>query len=319
MTVVASETMLCIDVLVVAYRSRAEIQHCIDAAGRIAGVHEVVVVDHGDDGSGAIARRAGARVLEDPSNPGFGAGQNHALRTTTAPYVLMLNPDARPQPEAIAAGLAFLRDHLDVGVVQGVVMSRTTGAPERSQGREVGPVHLLGRALGARRLLRNPGIRAVVGRVPAFEDHVHRRPTAPSDVPVLAATAWLARRTALERVGGFDPAYFLYGEDLDLCRRLRAAGWRLVALPDAWATHVEGSSAPSSVDRELTWWEGTMRFGARWWTRGAWCAALGAATIRTLTLTARHPWAARRAWRAVLVSPVAERRLSRRVRAQAAR
>jgi N-acetylglucosaminyl-diphospho-decaprenol L-rhamnosyltransferase len=304
-----------IDVLIVAYRSRDDIVSCVTAARGIVGVHDVVVVDHGDDGSGADARRAGARVIADPSNPGFGAGQNRALSVTGSPYVLILNPDAQPCAEAITDGVSFLEHHRDVAVVQGAVVSRRTGQPERSQGRELGPLHLLGRAVGARRLLRSRPGRTLAKLVPVLRDHVERTPEGPTPVSALAATAWLARRDALEAVGGFDADYFLYGEDLDLCRRLRAAGWQLVALPDLWATHVEGSSAGSPLERELAWWAGTMRFAAGWWTHAAWSCALGAAVIRWATLTIRHPKAAKRAWRAIVVGPMAARGVSRPSRA----
>ena len=112
----------------------------------------------------------------------------------------------------------------------------------------------------------------------------------------------------VSEVGGFDEQYFLYGEDLDVCRRWRAAGWCLVALPDRFAVHDGGALSGRWAARELAWWGGTMRFAARWWGRTAWRAALGAATGQWLKLTAREPRLALRAWRA----PVREPRMARR-------
>lgn len=290
-----------IDVVIVAYGSRAIIGRCIEAARQIPGLGRIVVVDHGDDGSGDVAAELGATVVRDLSNPGFGAGQNRGLKESDADYVLLLNPDAEIVSDAVARGAALLDARPDVALVQGMIENRGFDAPERSQGRELGPVHLWGRALGLRRLLGVPVVRAVARRSPALRDHAERVPTAPMEVETLAATAVLARHRALDDVEGFAAGdYFLYGEDLDLSRRLRQRGWKLVAVPDRWAVHISGASAASSWGRELEWWRGTMTFAARWWDGPAWSAALAAAVVRFVALALRRPGQAGAAWSAVI-------------------
>jgi hypothetical protein len=123
---------------------------------------------------------------------------------------------------------------------------------------------------------------------------------APTYVETLAATVLLVRRSAFEQVGGFDERYFLYGEDLDLCRRLRNADWRLVALPSEFARHQSGASSAGWWERELVWWQGTMQFASRWWTGNAWRLAVGAALVRWAGMAIARPYGARRAWRAVV-------------------
>ena len=92
--------------------------------------------------------------------------------------------------------------------------------------------------------------------------------------------AVLARRDALDALGGFDAEhYFLYGEDMDLCLRLRRAGWKLVALPDRWAAHISGASSASTRTREVEWWRGTMAYARRWWPRRWRLEAEGAALV----------------------------------------
>jgi len=296
-----------LDVVIVAYASRDAIEDCIDRVGALCNVGDLVVVDHGTDGTGDLAETLGARVLCDPGNPGFGAGQNRGVAATSAPYVLLLNPDAAPEPEGIAAGLTLLEADPRVGAVQGVITNRSTGAPERSSGRELGPVHLLGRALGARRLLSYAPVRAVARRFGAVADHVERVPNAPIEVDALAATAIVVRRDAFDEIGGFDESYFLYGEDLDLCRRLRQAGWTLVAMPDRFAWHEGGASAASSAERELTWWRGTMRFAAHWWSEPAWRVAVLAASIAWARLGLRFDGMSARAWRELVRQPMNDR------------
>jgi GT2 family glycosyltransferase len=288
------------DVVIVAYRSGDSIAECLANARRIEDVGRVIVVDHSGDDSWSAAARAGAMMIGNRTNPGFGAGQNRGFARGDAPYVLVLNPDAVPLPEGIAAGIRYLEAHPDAAVAQGVVRDGLTGDPDRSQGRELGVLHLFGRAFGARRLRHFAPARWLAARVAPLRDHVDRVPTAPREVDALAATAWLARRDALARVGGFDEQYFLYGEDLDLCRRLRRAGWALVALPDEWATHQQGGSAASSFERELTWWAGTLRFAGQWWSTPRKFGALAAGIVRAIGLTMQHPRSTRRIWRATV-------------------
>ena len=277
-----------IDVVIVAYNSAGVIDRCLKAVGEVAGLASVTVVDHG-------AQPSVADAIHDPSNPGYGAGQNRGRAAGHAPYVLMLNPDAEVDAGGVAAGVALLDARPDVAMVQGVVESHD-GAPERSAGRALGPVHLWGRALKLRALLDVPVVRRVAARIPALSDHAERRPSSATEVEALAAVAVLARRAALDEVGGFDAEhYFLYGEDADLCLRLRRAGWKLMALPDRWAVHISGASSASSWERELEWWRGTLAYGRRWWSPQARLAADAAAVVMVGRLAARRPRQARRA------------------------
>jgi N-acetylglucosaminyl-diphospho-decaprenol L-rhamnosyltransferase len=301
-----------LDVVIVAYGNVDRIGAVVARARALPGVGHVVVVDHGSDGSGTVAAAQGACVVEDPTNPGFGAGQNRGVAMTTAPYVLLLNPDADPDPRGIAAGVAALDRTPDVAVVQGVIANRATGEAERSQGRELGPVHLIGRACSARRALAWPPLREVARRIGVTADHVDRVPVGPQFVDSLAATCVVVRRSAFEAVGGFDESYFLYGEDLDLCRRLRGDGWRLLALPDDFARHDNGASSSTSTERELSWWRGTMRFAALWWSTAAWTVGLAAAMTQCARLAVRQPRVTRRAWRALVADPIRDRQDVRR-------
>lgn len=291
-----------IDTVFVAYNSEDEISQALARAGELGGRR--VVVDHGDGASARAAALNGAIAVHDPTNPGFGAGQNRGVSFTESEFVLLCNPDAEIVPAAVNAGAELLRARPCVAAVQGVIINRATGQPERSAGVEVGPLHLLGRALGAKRLLGLPGVASLTRRSSTLRDHADRVPAGPAEVAWLAATAILVRRSAFEAVGGFDESFFLYGEDLDLCRRLRATGWTLLAVPGVWATHDSGASADSSWSREANWWHGTMRFAAGRWDGRDWALAVTAATLRWSRLAVRHPLHARAAFRAMVREPV---------------
>jgi GT2 family glycosyltransferase len=295
-----------VDTVLVAYNSEDVVGRALALAGELGG--RVVVVDHGDGASAWLAATRGAVAIHDPTNPGFGAGQNRGVAFTDSEFVLLCNPDAEIVPAAVLAGVELLRSRPDLAAVQGVIVNAATRQPERSAGVEVGPVHLLGRALGAKALLGLPAVAALARRSSLLRDHAERVPPGPVEVDSLAATAVLVRRSALDAVGGFDESYFLYGEDLDLCRRLRAAGWRLLALPEVWATHASGGSAHSGWHRESNWWRGTLQFGAGRWSRPAWTVAVLAAAIRWMRLAVRHPIHAPATFRALVRDSLRQRR-----------
>ena len=292
-----------VDVVVVAYRSVATLAACIGSTDGLPNRGALVVVDHGDDASAHLAEAFGATVLRNPANPGFGAGQNQGVTRGSAPYVLLLNPDAELRPVAVAGGVALLEREPDVAAVQGAILGRDD-APERSAGQALSPVHLVGRAVAAKALLRWTVVRRAVRVLPGLRDTVDRQVVAARDVDSLAATAVLVRRAAYEAIGGFDEGYFLYGEDADLCMRLRRAGWRIVALPETWATHASGASSGSWVRRELAWWEGTLTYAWRWWGPVGRAGALAAALVMWARLVAADPAGARTAFRRLLVFPV---------------
>lgn len=284
-----------IDVVVVAYNSADVLPRCLDAAAKIDGVETVVVVDHGGDGSASVAQERGVAAITNPGNPGYGAGQNRGRVMGTAPYVLMLNPDAEINAAGVARGVAVLDERPEVALVQGVIESDIDWTPERSSG-ALRPIHLWGRALALRMWLDQPVVRRVAARIPALTDHAVRTPNEPTDVSSLAAVAVLARRDAIDAIDGFDEQrYFLYGEDLDLSRRLREAGWSLVALPDRWAAHRSGASSASNWDREVEWWRGTLAYGRRWWSMVDVVSGTLAAAVMVARLIIRRPRSTRRA------------------------
>jgi len=294
-----------LDAVVVAYQSNSTIHGCVKELLKIPGLQHVVVVDHGDDGAGVAAEGLGATVVYDPKNPGFGVGQNRGIALTSAPYVLMCNPDAVVLPEAIAAGLLALASQRDLAALQGAVRERDRDLFQRSYWQSVGAIHLWVRILRLGVILRMRPLRALgVSR----RHLLPHGPQATREVQAMAAITLLIRREAFEEIGGFDPAYFLYWEDLDLCKRLRNVGWRLCVTPDTWAVHIGGASSGDAIEREHQWWRGCMRYTALWYPTSQWLAALGAATVQWLTLSAARPRLARCFWRDLITTPRRVRR-----------
>jgi GT2 family glycosyltransferase len=212
---------------------------------------EAVVVDNASvDGSAAVVLQFApqARLISNSANVGFGRGINQGLAASVAPLVLIINPDCRLEPGALGGLRAALDRHPSCAIAgprildpDGAVQGSARGDPDMFTG-------LFGRASLLRRLL--PGLavsrRNVVTDLP---DAPSPKPGALSPEPEARVVDWvsgacmLARRDALASVDGFDERYFLYWEDADLCRRLRARGHEIRHVPGAVAVHRVGHSS----------------------------------------------------------------------------
>ncbi|MEO1367438.1 MAG: glycosyltransferase family 2 protein, partial [Acidobacteriota bacterium] len=202
-----------------------------DPAGETTGDAlrmEIIVADNGStDGSlGPLRDRPGIRLLKLGENLGFGAANNRAVEIARADRLLLINSDAWPRPGALHALLA----RLDADPRLGLVAPRLAYPDGRPQFHWAPTTSVLGEAL---QMARN--------RVERFHLTHRLRPGA----GWYTAACVLLRRRAFEDVGGFDEGYFLYFEDVDLCLRLRAAGWELADAPAASVVHVKGGSQPA--------------------------------------------------------------------------
>jgi hypothetical protein len=250
--------------VIVNYRTADLALECLASLAAQSGPRPLraVVVDNGS-GDGSAARIAAAvaqrgwvswvevRPLEQ--NGGFAAGCNAAIRTTLqAPdppeHYLLVNPDARLEPGALEALAGHMNLHPTVGIA-GPLLRGSGGEDQRSARRFPSLAGELeaGLRLGlASRLLA----RWVVAPAPRAEAH-------PTDwVP---GACMLVRREVFERVGLLDEAFFLYFEEVDLCRRARRAGFECWYVPSARAVHLVGratgvSGPESRLRRRPRYW-----------------------------------------------------------------
>lgn len=230
-------------VVVVSYEVRETLLAGLRELGRDAGLPaETVVVDNASRDGSADAVRAAfprARVLANAENVGFARASNQGAEATSAPLLLFLNPDARLDPGALAALAALAEERPRVGIVG----PRTRGADGRIQV-STGPDLSLAAEWRQRRLVR--GVLRAEPRWLAEAEARHSREHEPGWV---SGACLLARREAFLAVGGFDERYFLYEEDADLCRRVRAEGWRVLFTPAAQARHALGESMARAPGR----------------------------------------------------------------------
>lgn len=230
--------------VIVNYNSGGELAVALRSiASDLAGLAwEAVVVDNASsDGSAAAAEAFGAnvRLLINRENVGFGRGVNQGVRGTTAPLVLILNPDCRLVPGAVAAMRTELESHPGCAIVGPRVLD-PDGAV---QGSARGDPDMLTGVFGRRSVLRRlwPGLPAAARNV--VTDEAIRSGLSSVPVDWVSGACMLVRREAFEAVHGFDERYFLYWEDADLCRRLRTHGYHVRYVPGATAIHRVGQSS----------------------------------------------------------------------------
>lgn len=232
-----------VSAVVVSHNTRADLLRCLDALRRNVTLPiEVVVVDNASrDGSADAARRSWpeARVIENAENLGFARANNLGLRGVRAPYALILNSDAEVAPGCVEALAALLDRTPDVGLVGPRTLSGD-GTIQVSSGPALTPLA----EWRQRRLVK--GVRA---RSANALREAELRASREHEPDWLSASCLLARRRALEAVGGFDESFFLYEEDVDLCLRVRRAGWRIVFTPAAQVVHHLGRSVEASPER----------------------------------------------------------------------
>jgi N-acetylglucosaminyl-diphospho-decaprenol L-rhamnosyltransferase len=221
-------------VVVVSHETRAEALGCL-ATLPAAGADEAVLVDTGsnDGTASAVADTYPQVTVLALDNVGFGRAANAGVRRTAAEVVVVCNADVRFEPGSVALLAQRLAEDPSVAAVGPEV--RYPDGRHQASARAVPPLSTaIGHALFSRVWRGNPWTRR------------YRRtdadPRQARDADWLSGCAMAVRRRAFEDAGGFDPAFFLYVEDVDLGQRLRRAGWRLRYEPDARVVHRVGAS-----------------------------------------------------------------------------
>ncbi len=249
-------------VSVVHYRTVDPLMRCLEALEREREIltMSVTVTDNasGDGSAGAVAARfPWVRWRQNRTNVGFGRGHNGALRAARARHLLVLNADAAPRPGALATLVAYLDDQPDVAIV-GPRLRYPDGSPQPSRRRFPTPTTFFFESTQLQRFW--PRSRPL--------DSFYLRDCSDDetqDVDWLVGACLCVSGRAAAEVGLFDERFFLYSEELDWCRRFRALGWRIVYLPTAEVSHIEGASSRQDiVTRDITFQASKLRYVAKW-------------------------------------------------------
>jgi len=247
-----------VGLIILNYRGVADTLACLDAVERLDRPPDrITVIDNASEDQSAAALRQARPALElrvNPRNLGFGAGQNAVLTEMLEAgfdWIWLLNNDTQPQPMALTHLLARGESRPDIGAVGArLVDMQPPHAPQAFGG---------GRINWWRGSSRHCQVESASHRAPDY----------------LTGACLLLRADALRQTGLFDPRFFLYWEDADLCLRLKQAGWDLAVAADAVIRHRQSAAtgeASASKDRLIN--ASGVRFFRKHGRLGGWPAII---------------------------------------------
>jgi N-acetylglucosaminyl-diphospho-decaprenol L-rhamnosyltransferase len=269
-----------LDAVVVDHDAGEVLGRCVESL-RVAGAGRVVVVDNAvpagrskkvlaaaaaaaaaGKAAAATAGKAAAAtpashqdVIETGTNLGYGAGVNRGAAACTAELMLVCNADLVVDPTALEQLAACL--DLDAGIaIAGPRVNEPDGTRYPSARRFPSLLEGAGHALA--------GLVAPGNRYTRSYRMEHLSSTDDTPVDWVSGSCMLVRRKAFEELGGFDEAYFMYAEDVDICWRAHQAGWGVAYVPTASVTHLRAVSTSRNPYRMLAaHHRSTLRFASR--------------------------------------------------------
>ncbi|TWC56643.1 hypothetical protein FBY04_107218 [Pseudomonas sp. SJZ080] len=231
-----------LDVLVVNYNTAKLLQPMFDALRQpnSAEPTRYLVVDNAS-ADNSLERLENvcpeALLLANEKNVGFGRANNQLVEHLQGKYALLINTDAFVAADTLNKTLDYMEAHPDCGVL-GVRLVGREGDLQPSCRYFPTPLNVFLSRTGLERFF------PVVKRVDDMEwDHASVR-----ECDWVPGCYYLIRREVIDQVGLFDPRYFLYYEEVDHCKRVKQAGWKVVFYPDTTVVHIGGESAKTVVE-----------------------------------------------------------------------
>lgn len=228
--------------MVVTYQSAHTVSRLLAAVRRCydeALLDTIIVDNNSTDGTRQLieAESGWARIVLPDRNNGFARGCNIGLEHVTTPYVAFINPDAILDAQTLRTMLQFMETHPSAGIVGPAIIEGAEDGETQLQvtGKRLTPARMLRAALPLRRAAN-----ALYPIIPGSE---------PKRTEWVCGAVFMARTRLMRHLNGFDPRFFLYWEEMDLCRRAEQAGFEIWALGTAVARHIGGASSTSDNAR----------------------------------------------------------------------
>jgi hypothetical protein len=225
-----------LSIIVVSYNTREILKECISSV--ISTVknlsYEIIVVDNAStDGSVDMLQEkfSSVKVIANNFNKGFAAASNQAVENAQAETYLFLNPDTIVLEGAIEKLYAFLREKDDAGIAGPKLYKNANLEYHPSVRKFTRPLYVFISFLPL-----TGKILSVYGNYVFKKDKVHKPDW-------LWGAVLMVKKEVFDRAGGFDENYFLYSEEEDLCRKVRAAGYEVYYYPQAEIIHLKGQSS----------------------------------------------------------------------------
>jgi len=226
-----------VSIIVVNYNTRKLVEDCIESIKNNTRVpYEIIVVENSTQG-GFTSATGDFVLIRNKENLGFAKGVNQGIKKAKTEYILLLNSDILIKKDSIESLLDFVRKTPDAGVVGAKLFNRD-GSIQAS-------------------CFNFPSIKNAIlqywfGKKGLFDKYAPKG-KGPAAVDAVVGAAFLITPQALEKVGRLDERYFMYFEDIDYCRRVKAAGLKVYYLPEAGIIHYHGESGKTIKDESNQW------------------------------------------------------------------
>jgi GT2 family glycosyltransferase/glycosyltransferase involved in cell wall biosynthesis len=238
-----------LDIIIVNYKSTAYLIKCIesiyDSVGRVS-VNILVQDNASGDGVERIKEIfPQVRLCVNSANIGFGAAVNRAIRKSSAPYVMLLNPDTTVVSGVFDLTVDYLEANADVGIVGPKILDSDGTIQGSARSFPTPLTAFFGRTSLITRLFPNNRI-TTANLLTRNSDGI-----TPMEVDWVSGACMVVRRQAINEVGVFDERFFMYWEDADWCRRMWDHGWKVAYFPRAAILHLVGKSSSKLFTRSI--------------------------------------------------------------------
>lgn len=239
------------------YNSKYFPKMCIEAFydGKMNFDFEFIAVDNGSNEPISlgylekVAKEGKVKLIKSPKNMGYGGGNNLGAKNAKGKYILILNPDIFVNKDSIQKMVDYMEAHPDIGVL-GPQLRYPDDSVQDSCRRHMKFIDLIIKRTFLKKL---PFLKKRVEKY-TMEDFNHSKI---SEVDLLVGACFIIPREIYEQVGGFDQRYFLFMEDFDLCKGIKALGRKIVYYPETWVTHnhkrLSGGSIFNLLTKKVFW------------------------------------------------------------------
>lgn len=251
--------MIDLSIIIVNFNVKEFLQNLLSSilksTGRLST--EIIVIDNAsDDGSVEIIREKfpSVKLIASEKNLGFGRANNLGLEISKGKFILLINPDTIVQEDTFQKLIAFFEKTPEAGLA-GCKVLNSDGTLQLACRRSFpGPWTSFTKVTGLGKIFPKSRLFARYNMTYLDENQTY-------EVDAISGAFMMMRREVYEKVGGFDPQFFMYGEDLDLCYRIQKAGYKVYYLHETQIIHYKGESTKrSSLDETRVFYEAMHLF-----------------------------------------------------------
>lgn len=238
-----------LSVIIISYKEKDLLRKCLRSvlASKTSFLFEVIVIDSASlDGTVEMVRAEfpNVKLLDNQINLGFSKGNNVAIKQATGRLILLLNADTEINPETLDLSVKYMDEHPQVGAMGCKVLLPSGKLDPSARRKFPNPLNSFYRLFGLKRL-SDYNIEAPIDQE--------------MEVDAIMGAYFMTRKSVIDQVGVLDEDFFMYGEDLDWCWRIKDAGFKIMYYPAAQITHFKYGASQTVPFRTINWSHAAMK------------------------------------------------------------